>query len=70
MILDDRYIEKPYVKGIDSINEYAAVIQIETKVKPMAQYQINGHLQKEILQFLKKNDIKIPYPTYSVVGGK
>lgn len=67
LVLDDRYIERPFLKGIDSINEYAAVIQIETKVKPMSQYVINGQLQKEILQFLHKKDIKIAYPTYRVM---
>ncbi len=59
---DERFISKPYLKGIDKTNDFFATIQIETKVKPMTQFAINGQIQKEILQFLQKKDIKIAYP--------
>lgn len=64
--IDERYISKPYLKGIDKTNEFFATIQIETKVKPMTQFTINGQIQKEILKFLQKKDIKIAYPSLKI----
>jgi len=55
-------LEKPQVKGIESIGESAIIVRIETKVGPGAHFDVKRALHRLLVDGFNANGLEIPYP--------
>lgn len=58
------------VLGIEKLDDSAVVYRVMAQTKPMAHYNVQRMMRKEIKSFLDKENIKIPYPQIEVHHGK
>ena len=58
------------VLGINSLSESSVDYRITLETIPMAQFEVERSLRKELKKYLDKNNIKIPYKQIEVHNGK
>lgn len=55
-------LEKPQVKGIETMGESALLVRIETKVGPGAHFDVKRTLHRLLVDGFNANGLEIPYP--------
>ncbi len=61
-------LEKPQVKGIETIGESALIVRIETKVGPGVHYDVKRTLNRLLVDGFNANGLEIPYPKAVEIG--
>ncbi|MBA5851655.1 mechanosensitive ion channel family protein [Clostridium sp. cel8] len=61
--------EGPSVYGVTNLKDGVATIRILGKTKPMEQFDLEIKLRQEIIEMLKKNNIKVPYKKIEIIKG-
>jgi small conductance mechanosensitive channel len=61
-LMPGQVLEKPQVKGIETIGESALLIRIETKVGPGVHYDVKRTLHRLLVDGFNANGLEIPYP--------
>ncbi len=61
-LMPAQVLEKPQVKGIETIGESALLVRIETKVGPGVHYDVKRTLNRLLVDGFNANGLEIPYP--------
>jgi small conductance mechanosensitive channel len=62
VLMPGQVLEKPQVKGIETMGESALLIRIETKVGPGVHYDVKRTLHRLLVDGFNANGLEIPYP--------
>jgi moderate conductance mechanosensitive channel len=61
-IAPSQVLEKPQVKGIETIGDNSLLVRIETRVGPGAHFDIKRTLHRLLVDGFNANGLEIPYP--------
>jgi small conductance mechanosensitive channel len=67
-LMPGQVLEKPQVKGIETIGESSLLVRIETKVGPGVHYDVKRTLNRLLVDGFNANGLEIPYPKAVEIG--
>lgn len=66
----EKIIEKPEFKGVKGLGNSGIDMILTAKTKANEHFQVQRDLRREIVGYLKANDVEIPYPHMVVLNGE
>ena len=67
-LLPGQVLEKPQVKGIETMGDSSLLIRIETKVGPGVHFDVKRALHRLLVDGFNANGLEIPYPKAVEIG--